>query len=251
MHQSWKDVHVPLEYARWTLSWKSLHPNWEYRLWTDADNEALVNDHYPWFKDTYDSLPKPVMKADACRVLYMHKYGGMYADLDFEALRNVEPLLPGQQVLLGSMMTGMDACRAAEWAMCDHAIPNAWMASVRGHPFWLFALQQIIKAAGEHNTSRWDFVETVTGPVMLYNAVKAYRRVNSTGLNVLEPGVIYPINWLDTMWVHEESAEDNAMTVCDPANRHFSDTECKKRFPDAYAITYWSHSWAPRGRKGR
>lgn len=28
------------------------------------------------FKDTYDSLPKPVMKADACRVLYMHKYGG-------------------------------------------------------------------------------------------------------------------------------------------------------------------------------
>ena len=74
------------------------------RLWTDADNDALVNDHYPWygacrldafcseqermkagttrcvslcrFKDTYDSLPQPVMKADAVRPLYMHRYGG-------------------------------------------------------------------------------------------------------------------------------------------------------------------------------
>ena len=28
------------------------------------------------FKDTYDAYPRPVMKADACRVLYMHYYGG-------------------------------------------------------------------------------------------------------------------------------------------------------------------------------
>lgn len=82
----------------------------------------------------------------------------MYADLDFEALRNVEPLLPGRQVLLGSMMTGMDECvppgPTGAGPMCDHAIPNAWMASVRGHPFWLFALQQIIKTAGDTNLSR-------------------------------------------------------------------------------------------------
>jgi len=28
------------------------------------------------FKETYDSLSFPVMKADACRYLYMHRYGG-------------------------------------------------------------------------------------------------------------------------------------------------------------------------------
>ena len=87
------------------------------RLWTDEENEALVSAHYPWcgsepctgschcctqfasslrqyhriahcrarlrkhpllrFKDTYDALPKPIMKADACRALYMHFYGGV------------------------------------------------------------------------------------------------------------------------------------------------------------------------------
>ena len=46
------------------------------RLWTDEDNRRLVTDHYPWFLDTYDSLPKPVMKADASRYLYMHHIGG-------------------------------------------------------------------------------------------------------------------------------------------------------------------------------
>ena len=46
------------------------------RLWTDEDNRKLVLDHYPWFLDTYDALPKPVMKADSVRYLYMHHLGG-------------------------------------------------------------------------------------------------------------------------------------------------------------------------------
>lgn len=78
---------------------------------------------------------------------------------------------------------------------------------------------------------------------MLYNTVKAYRRANGTGLTVLEPEVIYPINWLSTVWAHEQSIADNEIVVCDPLNRHFSATSCKKRFPNSYAITYWAHSW--------
>ena len=48
------------------------------RLWTDDENRRLVTEHYPWFLDTYDSLPKPVMKADASRYLYMHHIGGTW-----------------------------------------------------------------------------------------------------------------------------------------------------------------------------
>ena len=28
------------------------------------------------FRETWDALPQPVMKADACRLLYMHHFGG-------------------------------------------------------------------------------------------------------------------------------------------------------------------------------
>ena len=46
------------------------------RLWTDAENRDLVAKYYPWFLDTYDYLPHPIMKADSVRLLYMHMYGG-------------------------------------------------------------------------------------------------------------------------------------------------------------------------------
>ena len=46
------------------------------RFWTDAQNRELVAKYYPWFLDTYDFLPHPIMKADSVRLLYMHLYGG-------------------------------------------------------------------------------------------------------------------------------------------------------------------------------
>ncbi|KAK9834841.1 hypothetical protein WJX81_002915 [Elliptochloris bilobata] len=223
---------------RYVRTWQENHPGWVHKLWTDDDNDALVREHYPWFKDTYDALPKRIMKADTCRALYMHHYGGMYADLDFESLRNVEPLLEGRHVLLAAMTAD------ASW---EHNIPNAWMASVRHHPFWLFVLQTITRTVGAGDFTRWDYVENTTGPIMLGKAVEAFRRANGPGLTVLDPGVIYPVNWQVTMFTHETPAEENAMTVCDPFNAAFSNERCKALFPDAYAITYWSHSWAPPG----
>ena len=49
------------------------------RFWTDAENRQLVEDYYPWFLDTYDALPLPIMKADAVRLCYMHLYGGEHS----------------------------------------------------------------------------------------------------------------------------------------------------------------------------
>ena len=63
--------------------------------------------------------------------------------MDFEALRSLGPLLAGQQLLLAAMSADGD------W---DQAIPNAWMASAPRHPFWLFTLAQVIKAAGANLT---------------------------------------------------------------------------------------------------
>jgi hypothetical protein len=63
----------------------------------------------------------------------------VYADLDFEALQNHETLLDGRHVVLAAMED--------ESAADQQAVPNAWMASTRHHPFWLFAVAQVIKAA--------------------------------------------------------------------------------------------------------
>ncbi len=58
----------------------------------------------------------------------MHRHGGMYADLDMEALRDLTPLLEGAT---GPVLAAL----SANWTL-RHNVPNAWMASPPGHPFW-------------------------------------------------------------------------------------------------------------------
>jgi mannosyltransferase OCH1-like enzyme len=64
----------------------------------------------------------------------MHYYGGVYADLDFESIRPMDKYLKGKQLVLGRM---------GDNAFIDHSIPNAFMASIPGHPFWIKVLDHI------------------------------------------------------------------------------------------------------------
>lgn len=85
-------------------------------------------------------------------------------------------------------------------------------------------------------------MEAWTGPVMLYRAVKAFERAKGRGLTVLDPGVMYPLDW-HTQYVGDATPEQNGAVICAPSSKYFNEVKCKQLFPEAYAITYWSHSW--------
>ncbi|KAK9817793.1 hypothetical protein WJX72_002243 [[Myrmecia] bisecta] len=209
------------------------NPGWQYFLWTDQDNRQLVKQFYPWFLEVYDGFPKGIMRADAARYLYMHKFGGVYADLDFECLRPMEQLLENKQVVLAAMTND---------TAYDQNVPNAWLASTPGHQFWYFCLQQIIKAAGCKN-DRWDWVEATTGPVMLTTASRAYLNMGLPNVTVEAPGVIYPVDWRKTLWSPAKLEGLDEWSVCYPPHRAFNETLCKAKSPHAFAITYWTHTW--------
>lgn len=247
IHQSWRTRDVPPEFDAWRESWRRLHPGWELKLWTDADNRALVLSSYPWLLDTYDALPQSVMRADMARLLYMHAVGGMYADLDFRALKSFDPLLASATGAVIGAMVGDD------W---DQALPNAWLASPPGDPFWLFALHHVIKMAGAfalHGTARcsvpprWDWLEGTTGPAMLYHAADAYRAAGLTNLTILAPGFVYPVDWRKTQWGRGPGKPADEWSVCRPDHPAWDEAACVAKFPDAYAVTYWAHTWGPAG----
>lgn len=52
-----------------------------YRLWTEADCDNLIFE-YPQYVDMYLSARYKIMKIDILRFVMLHKYGGLYADLD-------------------------------------------------------------------------------------------------------------------------------------------------------------------------
>ncbi len=64
----------------------------------------------------------------------MHHYGGVYVDLDFESIRPMDSYLEGKKLILGRMGNN---------TFIDHSLPNAFMASIPGHPFWIKVLDHI------------------------------------------------------------------------------------------------------------
>lgn len=233
IHQSWKDESVPHKYQDWQSSWQLNHPDWEYRLWTDADNRALIQSDYPWFLDIYDSLPRSIMKADVIRYFYMLKYGGLYVDLDFESLQALDPLTENASVLLAYMGKDHDF---------EHNIPNAFMASVPGHPFWWYCISKVMLSHIEDD--RWDYIEATTGPAMLKEALIDYTSTCRNDITILPSETIYPFDWHKT-WLDADEATMAAINVCVGNHPAFDADRCKEQFPGAYAITYWTHSWAP------
>jgi mannosyltransferase OCH1-like enzyme len=176
--------------AAWAETWKYYHPKWEYKLWTDVDNFKLVETHYPWFLPTYKSLPSNIQRADVVRYIYMHHFGGVYADLDIECLKPLEELIStskyvdsenalltlnwkSNNVVEKSLVTPSSVLAPPEALLPlmssfetiktypadkakraqNHNIPNAFLASRPKHPFWFFLLKQIMAKSNEMDAS--------------------------------------------------------------------------------------------------
>ena len=59
-----------------------------YQLWTADEVESLVKQWYPQYWDMYSSVRYPVMRCDIGRLIILHAYGGLYADLDTKPNRS-------------------------------------------------------------------------------------------------------------------------------------------------------------------
>ncbi|KAI8475293.1 MAG: nucleotide-diphospho-sugar transferase [Monoraphidium minutum] len=227
LHQSWKTREVPARFRGFVASWRALNPGWRHVLWTDADNRRLAARRYPWFLGTFDALGRGVMRADAARYMYMHAFGGVYTDLDVECLRPLDDLFAALNASAPpppSRRPGVPHGPAVVALMgrdapFSHSLPNAWLASGPGHPLWIEALRAVAAAAAERRAGDW--VEDITGPVVLKAAVEARR-----GAARLHRRCSFWDNpWFDAA-----------------ACKRMAGVEAR----GAYAITYWAHSWQPR-----
>ena len=101
IHQTWKTNEIPERWRSWQQSWRDRHPDYAYRYWTDADNREFMALHYPDYLDVYDGHKLGVHRADMVRYFILRHFGGIYADMDFEALKPLDPLLEGKSLVFG------------------------------------------------------------------------------------------------------------------------------------------------------
>jgi inositol phosphorylceramide mannosyltransferase catalytic subunit len=215
-------------------------------------------------------------KTDICSTTH-----SVYADLDVECLRPSDDLFKtynvstvshakprpvstynlqknGRKAFFGRM--GLDTGE-------PNSIPNAWMASTPGHPFFLLILEHVMKTMHEGTDGG---PEDTTGPAVLFNKINEYlsedgrfegekidkyvsknptakqftpRRGLGHSIEVLPFQYIFPYSW--------QRDGEAVRDVCWATRRSFSAERCKlllatDHWP-SYTITYWSHTWSGEG----
>ena len=184
LHQTWKDSRVPHVFAGCVASWRANHPDWEYRLWTDDDNRGFIAEHYAWFLETYDHYPKPIQRADAVRYFILHKFGGLYVDLDFLACSPIGPLLAGRNCVLG--VEPPEHCRQFG---VPKLVCNALMAAVPEHPFFETVIRRLPEFV-DHVECQQPVLSS-TGPLMLTRVYECFPAKDS--MAVLPARHFYPL----------------------------------------------------------
>jgi mannosyltransferase OCH1-like enzyme len=133
-------------------------PEYEYMIWTDELMRELIITNFPFFINTYDSYKHQIQRVDASRYFILYKYGGLYADMDYEALINFWDILsPDEPSIVESPY------------QFNEMVQNSLMASPKpNHPFWNITFNLLIERANVTN------ILSSTGPKMLDECIKRY-----------------------------------------------------------------------------
>ena len=90
------DTPLPAEFEAFGETWERHHPGWEMKLWRDSDLPPLRN------REQFDRATSVVEKSDIARYELLFRFGGIYADTDFECLRPFDDLLAGVEGFIGT-----------------------------------------------------------------------------------------------------------------------------------------------------
>lgn len=256
IHHTWKSkVKIPRPFQFWRESFFECNPGIEHRLYDDFDNREVLEQTFPELLDLYQAFPKEIYRVDFIRPLYLFKWGGVYADMDFQCLKPFSAIFSGPASLVLGKMGTDDSF--------PHSIPNALMASSRHQGFWLGYIANI-----EHVWSSRSSLglfeqgpDCITGSIVLRKTVLQYcadRNQFKAGvmefiqrrslkvdpdsllfddLELLPSHVWYPLSWNDQ--IHLAFRKQ----VLDE-QRLYSLSEAQGLFPNSMAVTYWSHSWS-------
>ena len=64
-------------------SWIIKNPSWTYFCWNLENCEKLVKYYYPQHKEMYKNYTYQIQRCDTVRYFILHRYGGLYADMDY------------------------------------------------------------------------------------------------------------------------------------------------------------------------
>ena len=214
-------------FLKWSKTWPKLHPTWKYYLWDLRSMREFIEINYNFFLDDYDGFDMDIKRTDFFRILILFHMGGIYIDIDFEALISMENSLISSDkfdIYLAEHVTNYEKNGIkGEW-------PNAWMASIKNHPLWWFLLVEYIR---RKNKQPHGYVTDITGPHAFTEVIQYYMyRYPSILLHSFKPIKFYPVIPLNKTSMKLDS-------IC------IASDSCKEMYPESIATHHYAATWIP------
>lgn len=132
---------APADKSKWNKvwfecqkSWIDLHPDFEYKFWSDEDLDTFMKTEYPEYYEMFTSYDENIKRIDASRYFILHKYGGIYADMDYKCQHRFFEELPHDKISVArSIYT---------W---DNGFQNALMISKKDHKIWNIVFNKLVE----------------------------------------------------------------------------------------------------------
>ena len=213
LHQIWVGPKTPPELLKQSQeSFKKHNPDWEYKLWTDADVKSLML-HNQKFYDLSDNYGE---KSDILRYELLHKFGGVYVDVDFICFKPLDVLC---QYDLWAALEPLDCSNGT-------GINNAIIGSIPYHPI----LRHAIESIQETWYSGTNVFERV-GPYHFKESFIKYAAQDLDNIIAFPKSFFYPLDFLQGM-THLKG------------NMDFAAIDNYKQ-PESFAMHLWAGSWRP------
>ena len=183
VHQMWKTKYLPSQMVAWVSKWRVTHPDWMYIFWTDVSARKFVAQRFKPLLKTYDDFQHGVLKADMFRYMVLYTFGGVYADLDVEPLKNLDPIRDWAPCIMSQEPNVhhqvSNYLSYGSKAELNYTLAcNAFMACRPGHPFFFYLLSRIVEVSVAVTSRKCGLQLTLacTGPEMMTKALTFYRR---------------------------------------------------------------------------
>jgi len=236
-------------------SWAELNPDHEYRLVETVQATDILFDLYrdrPDIVHTFQKLESTVMRADFLRYVLLARYGGVYTDVDTQALQPIDAWIPHAyknftRVVIGveydqladaerhvSMPHSVSLCQWTILAAPDH--PLLWSAADEA----MFAIASLADFYGtdvEHLRPTDKEVIVTTGPALWTATVIKYLRGRG----------YHNVSYSDFSGLREPKLMDDILILPIDAfgvgQPHSNSSETADGVSDALAQHLFSMSW--------
>jgi mannosyltransferase OCH1-like enzyme len=178
-HVIWVGGPMPDHLAAYVDTWRQLNPDWSTILWDEERLDATLDRTLDLFRRADQITPHVgQFRSDVARYELLWRFGGVYVDCDFEALRPIDPLL---EQLDGASMF-------AAWETDGVWVNNAILGASAWTPLLDEVIDGLAASIAEHPTARPN---VQTGPQYLTPIVRRH----AADVRLFPSAWFYPYLW--------------------------------------------------------